>query len=92
MDILKQIEEELIEGNFNTVDSLVKEAVAQGVNPNQVIQGALTPGMEEVGRLFRCNEYFIPEVLKCAKAMNMALATLKPLLVGDTSRRSVSGG
>jgi 5-methyltetrahydrofolate--homocysteine methyltransferase len=79
----------VFEGDFNVVDRLVKDAIAQGLNPNEVIQGALTPGMEEVGRRFRSNEYFIPEVLKCAKAMNMALGTLKPLMVGDTSRQTI---
>lgn len=89
MNILKEIEEKLIEGDFNTVNSLVKETVEQRINPNEVIQGALSPGMEEVGRRFRNNEYFIPEVLMCAKAMNMALDTLKPLLVGDTARKVI---
>lgn len=89
MEILKQIEGNLIEGNFNAVDQLVKDALAQGIGPNEIIRGALTPGMEEVGRLFRANEYFIPEVLMCAKAMNLALGTLKPLLVGDTTRQTI---
>ena len=89
MEILKQIEVNLIEGNFNAVDQLVKDALAQGMGPNEIIRGALTPGMEEVGRLFRANEYFIPEVLMCAKAMNLALGTLKPLLVGDTTRQTI---
>lgn len=89
MDILKDIEENLIEGNVKQVDVLVKEAIAQGLDPNGIIQGALTPGMEEVGRRFRNNEYFIPEVLICAKAMNNALAMLKPLLVGSTARRAI---
>ncbi len=89
MDILKQIEETLIEGESDAVDRLVKEALVQGINPNVVIQSGLTPGMMEVGRRFRCNEYFIPEVLLCAKAMNSALDILKPLLVGDTSRHTL---
>ncbi len=86
---LKQIEERLIDGDFNAVDRLTKQAVAQGYGANEIIKGALTPGMEEVGRLFRTNEYFIPEVLMCAKAMNLALATLKPLLVDDSSRTTI---
>lgn len=86
---LKPIEAKLIEGDFAAVDQLVKEAVAQGHGAKEIIKGALTPGMEEVGRLFRTNEYFIPEVLMCAQAMNLALATLKPLLVGDSARETV---
>ena len=89
MDILKEIEENLIEGNVKQVDLLVKEAITQGLDPNGIIQGAFTPGMEEVGRRFRNNEYFIPEVLICAKAMNNALAMLKPLMVGSTARRAI---
>jgi len=89
VDILKEIEENLIEGNVKQVDLLVKEAITQGLDPNGIIQGAFTPGMEEVGRRFRNNEYFIPEVLICAKAMNNALAMLKPLMVGSTARRAI---
>lgn len=89
MDYLKKIEESLIEGNVKQVDLLVKEAIAQGLDPNGIIQGALTPGMEEVGRRFRNNEYFIPEVLICAKAMNSALIMLKPLLVGNAARHTI---
>lgn len=89
MDIYKEIEEELIEGNAAAVDRLVKEAIEKKIDPNEVIQLALTPGMQEVGRLFRNNEYFIPEVLMCAKAMNLALGTLKPLLIGDASRQTI---
>ena len=89
MDILKEIEENLIEGNVKQVDLLVKGAIAQGLDLNGIIQGALTPGMEEVGRRFRNNEYFIPEVLICAKAMNNALAMLKPLMVGSNARRAI---
>lgn len=89
MDILKEIEVNLIEGHVKQVDLLVTEAIAQGLDPNGIIQGALTPGMEEVGRLFRSNEYFIPEVLICAKAMDNALTKLKPLLVGSAARRTI---
>lgn len=89
MDHLKKIEENLIEGNVEQVELLVREAIAQGLDPNEIIQGAVTPGMEEVGRLFRNNEYFIPEVLICAKAANNALAILKPLLIGNTSRHNL---
>ena len=89
MDRLKEIDENIIEGNVEQVELLVQKAIGQGLDPNEIIQGALTPGMEEVGRLFRNNEYFIPEVLISAKAANKALAILKPLLIGSITRHTI---
>lgn len=78
MDILKQIEENIIDGKFKETEGLVKAGLEQGKTPNEIIQGALSKGIDEVGRRFKCDEYFLPEVMTCARAMSTAIATLKP--------------
>ena len=78
MDILKQIEENIIAGKFKETEGLVKTALEQGKSPNEIIKDALSKGIDEVGRRFKCDEYFLPEVMTCARAMSTALATLKP--------------
>jgi 5-methyltetrahydrofolate--homocysteine methyltransferase len=78
MEILKQIEENIIDGRFKETEGLVKAALEQGKTPNEIIQDALSKGIEEVGRRFKCDEYFLPEVMTCARAMSTAIATVKP--------------
>ena len=78
---LKQI---VIDGDGKKVIELVTAALADGSTPQSLLTDHLIPGMVEVGQLMQEGEYFIPEVLKSAKAMNGALAILEPLLAtGD---------
>jgi 5-methyltetrahydrofolate--homocysteine methyltransferase len=78
MSILKRIEENIINGKFKETEGLVKEALNEGLAPDEIIKGGLSVGIDEVGRRFKSDEYFLPEVMVSAKAMNIALATLKP--------------
>ena len=77
---LQSIAANLIVGKKEEVRNLTEEALAQGVSPQDIIQGALIPGMSEVGRRFKANEFYVPEVLIAARAMHAALDVLKPLL------------
>jgi trimethylamine corrinoid protein len=54
------------------------EAVAEGLDANEAIFDGLVSGMEEVGRLFEAQEYFVPEILMCADALYAGLEILKP--------------
>ena len=72
----------VIDGNGKKVAELVNEALAQNVGPQEILSNYMIPGMLEVGKLMAEGEYFIPEVLRSAKAMNGALAILEPLLAG----------
>ncbi|KUK84378.1 MAG: Trimethylamine corrinoid protein 1, partial [Mesotoga infera] len=58
-----------------------EEALAEGLSAKEILDGALIPGMDEVGKLFREGEYFVPEVLVAAKAMNQCMDLIEPLLV-----------
>ena len=83
MDILKEIEENIIKGKFKETEGLTKSALDQGKGPNEIIQEGLSKGIAEVGRRFKNDEYFLPEVMICAKAMNTALSVLKPLFTNE---------
>jgi len=89
MDILKQIEENIVKGKYKETEGLVKQALDQGKAPNEIIKDALSKGIDEVGRRFKCDEYFLPEVMTCARAMSTALAALKPHFT--TQKRSTVG-
>ena len=80
---LKEIYESTIAGNAPKVKELVTQAVAEGVNPGEIITNQLIPAMAEVGDRFARNEFYVPEMLIAARAMQGGLAILKPLLADD---------
>lgn len=70
----------IIEGDAATAVSEVQTAIAAGATPQSIMEESLIPGMSEVGRRFECNEYFVPELLLAARAMQEAMKLLNPLL------------
>ncbi len=60
------------------VDELTKQALASGVDPNDVLTQGLMIGMNRVGAKFSRNEVFVPDLLMAAKAMTAGMAHLKP--------------
>jgi len=77
---LAPLKQAVIDGNRNLVVELVKAALEDKIGPQELLSRHLIPGMLEVGSLMEEGEYFIPEVLRSAKAMNFALELLEPLL------------
>lgn len=75
----------VIEGNAPGVEAEVKAALERGVAPETLLNTALIPAMDEVGRLFEAGEVFVPEMLVAARAMQGALNVLRPLLA-DTGQ------
>ena len=61
----------------------VKQAVSEGVNPEQILNEGLLAGMNVVGEKFKNNEIYVPEVLVAARAMNMGVQIIKPLLAAE---------
>lgn len=78
---LAKISQNLIDGKAPAVKQLVTEALAEGTTPQTILNDALIVGMNEVGRRFKANEFYVPEVLLAARAMHGAMGILKPLLI-----------
>jgi corrinoid protein of di/trimethylamine methyltransferase len=77
---LKQLHEAVLNGDAKTARSITEQALAAGHDPLKLVQEQMMPAMDEVGRRFECNEYFVPELLLSARAMKAALELLRPLL------------
>ena len=71
----------IFEGNAEGAKQGVNEALAAGSDPSSILNEAMIKAMGEVGRLFEEGEYFVPEMLISARAMQAGLAILKPHLV-----------
>ena len=83
--MLDEIKAAVIAGDAERTVELVEQALAQGANPQQIVDDALTAGLWEVGDRFDKGEYFIPEMLIGADAMEQAMVILKPLLSADAA-------
>jgi 5-methyltetrahydrofolate--homocysteine methyltransferase len=81
---MKQLNEYVIDGDMDAVINEVQTAVDDGISADVILHEGLIPAMDVVGRLFEDGEYFVPEMLVSARAMQGGLNLLKPLLVaGD---------
>jgi 5-methyltetrahydrofolate--homocysteine methyltransferase len=79
-DILQKIASNLYDGEDQEVAELVQQALDQGMDPGEILQGGLIAGMDEVGRDFKAGDLFVPEVLIAARAMHAGMGILRPLL------------
>ena len=80
MSTLTEISETLQAGRAKLIKTLIPQALEEGIPAQQILQDGLLAGMEVVGRRFKANEIFVPEVLVAARAMNMGAQLLKPLM------------
>jgi len=80
MSILADISMNIQRGKAKIVKEMVQQAVDSGIPATQILEEGLIDGMNIVGEKFKNNEVFVPEVLVAARAMNMGVAILKPLL------------
>jgi 5-methyltetrahydrofolate--homocysteine methyltransferase len=79
--VLQEIYDSIINGEQNVAVAKVKEALGKGTDPSVILNQGMVGAMSEVGRLFEEGEYFVPEMLVAARAMQKGLAELKPYLV-----------
>jgi 5-methyltetrahydrofolate--homocysteine methyltransferase len=77
---LSEIYENVIDGNAPQVQAGVQAAMAQGVPADVILNQALIAAMNEVGKRFEEGEFFVPEMLIAARAMQAGLTLLKPQL------------
>ena len=79
----KEIYQAVLEGDLETTKSLVESTLKTGSSADSILRGGMIPAMSEAGRLFEEGEYFVPELLIAARAMQGGLELLKPLLVAE---------
>ena len=79
-EILKGLYDDTLVGNAPSVKALVEQGLEDGMDPSSMLYDALIPSLEEVGARFERGDYFVPEMLIAARAMQGALDILRPLL------------
>jgi corrinoid protein of di/trimethylamine methyltransferase len=80
---MEDISEALQKGKANDVKELVQAQLDAGTTAKAILEQGLMAGMDVVGRRFKANEIYVPEVLIAARAMAAGIELLRPLLVSE---------
>ena len=81
MASFEELSEAIQKGNANKAKELTTALLAEKKGAGEVLNKGLLDGMEKIGKRFKANEVYIPEVLIAARAMNQSMEILKPELV-----------
>ncbi len=80
MDPLDNVYEGVLDGDLQATPIYVQAALDAGIPAATILQDGLIVAMNEVGRLFEEDKFFVPEMLIAARAMKAGLAVLRPYL------------
>ncbi len=77
-DTLEKLKVAVVQGEDVQAAAAAQQALADGTPALQVVNEAVVPGIQEAGRLWKENQYFLPDVVLAAEAFNAAMAVLEP--------------
>lgn len=80
---LDELFDGILDGDMSITSDNVQIALDVGLAPSVILNQGMIPAMAEVGQLFEEGEYFVPEMLVSARAMQAGLVILKPHLVAS---------
>jgi corrinoid protein of di/trimethylamine methyltransferase len=78
---LERLREAIVNGNHKAAKEVTQAALAEGVDPQLLVNDIMIPAMNEVGKLYEAGDYFVPELLIAARAMKASLELIRPLLI-----------
>ena len=86
MPDLNRLYEAILNGDHKTSVAVTREAIEANIEAMELVGRYMVPAMDEVGRRFECEDYFVPELLLSARAMKGALELLRPLLAEEGAK------
>lgn len=84
-DKLRPLYDAIVAGKLESAVEVTRQAIADGVLPQDIINNYMIKAMGEVGQRFQDGKAFVPQLLMAGRAMKGALELLKPLLAGSAS-------
>ena len=80
MAVLQRLFDAIVDGKAQLAHSIVEDELKAGAEPVTLISETMIPAMDEVGKLFQEEEFFVPELMLAGRAMKAAMEPLRPLL------------
>ncbi len=90
-DLLTQLTQAVLVGDYEAAAKLTRDALAAGIEPLTVIDRGLVPGMDRAGEKFSTGEYFLPNLLIAARAMQESMDILEPELLSRDEQMTNAG-
>jgi corrinoid protein of di/trimethylamine methyltransferase len=87
---LEAIKQTVVNGKHKEIETLVENAIAEGIDLNRIINDALIAAMDVVGERFSTGQIFVPEMLVSALAMKKGLDVIKPRLKADQTQQKAT--
>jgi len=81
----------VVDGEPEITEEFTKQAIEIGLEPMDIIDHGLIPGMDIVGKKFESGEYFLPNLIFSAKAMQASMNILEPELHARNQERKIAG-
>ena len=78
----------IVNGDAKKARAATQVAIDTGEGPMELIASSMVPAMDEVGKLFEAEEYFVPELLLAGRAMKSAMELLRPLMIASGQKFS----
>jgi len=85
---LEELKRAIVEGDDDVALDRANDALGEGIDPLEVLNQAIVSGIEEAGRLWNDNRYFLPDVILSAGAFKAALDVVEPHLAEGAGRKS----
>ena len=80
-ETLKKLFDAILEGDQRAAAAHVQAAIDAGIDPGEILNDGMVAAMSEVGRLYEAGEFYVPEMLIAARAMQASMVLLKPKLI-----------
>lgn len=85
MSKIEEIAMNVEKGKKKAIPALVDEALAEGIDPNDILNEGMIAAMDHVGEAFKNGDIFVPEMLVAARAMKAGVEVLKPHLAAGAT-------
>lgn len=82
-DVLRPIYDAVLKGNRSQAAGIAGQLLSQGQAPQDILNLALMPAIDEVGVLYDRGKYFLPQLIGSAETMKNAIAVLEPVLAKE---------
>lgn len=76
----EQLKQSIVDQDADAVLEAVNKALAEGMDPREVIDKGLLPGLNVIGEQFECEDIFLPELMQAALAFQSAMSVLEPAI------------
>jgi len=86
-EALQKVKQAIVAGEDDAAAAATRQALDEGAKALQIVNEAIVAGIQEAGRLWKENQYFLPDVVMSAEAFHAAMAVVEPKLAAEGAKK-----